>query len=205
MTETDMAASRATAPVAEPRDESPSECPSNAECVALFKRVSQRDSSALERLYDLTVGHVYGLALRITGGSDVAEEVTESVFAQAWDEVGSFDPARDSPLKWLLLLCRERAIEALHKSRDCSVNSQASQLQDLVSGTEGSVSIQAALAKLRPRQRQLLNMAFFGGLTYEGLASKTGLAPGAVKSLMDTTMVLLREELNVAAGSSIER
>src|SRR5215210_4131837 len=73
---------------------------------AVVARIVQREESALRELYDASVGRVYGLALRITGRSDAAEEVASDVYVQVWRDAARYDFARARVLTWLLTICR---------------------------------------------------------------------------------------------------
>jgi RNA polymerase sigma-70 factor (ECF subfamily) len=200
MREPDMPGQNGAARIARRRAVPLRESPSNSECVSLLTRILERDPHALERLYNLTVGHVYGLALRITGRREPATQVTEDVFVRAWNEAISYHPGLGSPLQWLLALCRNRACEASQQADDIIANLVPSRLQDLLQAMHRSAPLQAAIEKLRPRQRLLLNLAFFRGMTYEQLATHTGLRVRTVSQLMRNTMATLREELTDAAS-----
>ena len=82
---------------------------------AVLARIVQREESALRELYDASVGRVYGLALRITGRSDAAEEVASDVYVQVWRDAARYDSERARVLTWLLTICRSRALDFLRR------------------------------------------------------------------------------------------
>src|SRR5215207_8200346 len=82
---------------------------------AVVARIVQREESALRELYDASVGRVYGLALRITGRSDAAEEIASDVYVQVWRDAARYDFARARVLTWLLTICRSRALDFVRR------------------------------------------------------------------------------------------
>jgi RNA polymerase sigma factor (sigma-70 family) len=199
-----MPAHRSTARVARPGAVKAPESLSDSECVRLMQRVVQRDERALQRLYNLTVCHVYGLALRITGQPEAARHVTEGVFVRAWNTARSYDSTSGSPLRWLLLACRTYACQASEQANSDIAHSAPSNLQNLLQATKGSAPLNEAIKRLPPRQRQLLNLAFFREMTHEQLADHTGTQESTVRSLMRHTMALLRDGLTDAPRRKVK-
>jgi RNA polymerase sigma-70 factor (ECF subfamily) len=148
---------------------------------ALIARIVHSDEAALRELYDTTVARVYGLALRITGRADAAEEVASDVFVQVWRDATRYDAERARVLTWLLTICRSRAIDFLRR-RDLTEplpdddtladeeGGPRNDPQDLMSATQTHYALHAALTMLAPLQRQLLALAFFRGLTHDEIA-----------------------------------
>ena len=84
---------------------------------AWIAKVVGHDQTAFESLYDACVGRIYGLALRITRNTMLAEEVAEDTLWQIWREAPRFDPARGSVMAWILTIARSRALDGL-RARD---------------------------------------------------------------------------------------
>lgn len=172
----------------------------------LMLRIAAHDEQALKAFYRLTIGRVFGLALRITRNRQTAEEVSEDVYVQLWNRAGSFDPMRGSSLSWTLTICRSRSLDALRRNDraipdpdpterlDALVESGGNP-QDLLHATQQNAALHAALERLEPRQRQLLSLAFFYDLSHSELALHTGMPLGSVKSTIRRTLTLLREDL----------
>jgi RNA polymerase sigma factor (sigma-70 family) len=159
----------------------------------LVARMALRDAAALEAVYDITVGRVYGLAMRVLQDVAAAEEVVSDVYHQAWRSAGTYSRERGSVTGWLLMICRSRALDAL-RTRDAVASGEARMRdvtsamaddpQDLLEATQRSSCVHAALAALAPMQRQLIALAFFRGYTHEEIAASSGLPLGSVKSLI---------------------
>ncbi len=155
--------------------------------------IVDQDQAALEQLYDCLVDQVYGLALRITGRVQCAEEVAQDTFWQVWRQAPRFDPARGSVKAWVLTIARSRALDALRQldSKQTELEDAAlaalaapaaQRPADLLGAVQQGHILHAALAHLEPLPRQLLALAFFRGLSHDEIAESSGLPLGTVKS-----------------------
>ncbi|OAI11762.1 RNA polymerase subunit sigma-24 [Methylomonas koyamae] len=155
--------------------------------------IVDQDQSALERLYDCLVEQVYGLALRITGRVQIAEEVAQDTFWQVWRQAPRFDPARGSVRAWVMTMARSRALDALRQldSKQTELEDAAlaalaapaaQRPADLLGAVQQGHILHAALAQLEPLPRQLLALAFFRGFSHDEIAENCGLPLGTVKS-----------------------
>lgn len=164
-----------------------------------------RDESALEALYDGTLPKVYGLALKITRRHDLAEEVVEDTYMQAWQEAAKFDAARGPTIAWLMMICRSRAIDALRKLDVAESHPAPETLQQTSAGgspldillvLESESDIRNAMATLNAMQRQLIALAFFKGFTHEEIATQMSMPLGTVKSTVKRAQTKLKAILN---------
>jgi RNA polymerase sigma-70 factor (ECF subfamily) len=172
----------------------------------LLDRIAHQDERALGEFYDATSGRVYGLALRITGRADTAEEVAADTYFQVWRDAARYQAERGRVLAWLLTICRSRAIDALRRRDEAQSSPDPEQLRgedaaaaddpgDLLLLAERDGALQRALAELSALQRQLLALAFFRGLTHEEIAAHAGLPLGSVKTHIRKALARLRELL----------
>src|SRR5262245_65138815 len=177
-----------------------------AALAALVGRAAEGDESALAALYDETSAFVYGLALRILRDQYAAEDVTIDVYAQVYRQVSSYDANRGTPSAWLLTLTRSRAIdrlrqEAQRREREepleatTRLPSLAADPEECSATTELRRLVQRALSLLTPEQRQVIELAYFSGLSHNEIAAKLGQPLGTVKTRIRTGMMLLREDL----------
>jgi RNA polymerase sigma factor (sigma-70 family) len=180
-------------------------CP--PELVSLLQGITAGEQRALERFYRLTVGSVFGLALRIVQCRATAEEVADDVYVQVWHSAATYDAQRCSPLGWLLMICRSRALDSLRRTDKAIVDPDPTErldattevapgLQDLLQATQEHTALHAALAKLRPQQRQFLSLAFFRGHSHAEIAAETHLPLGTIKSQIRRALATLRHELD---------
>ena len=152
---------------------------------ALVARAAKGDQTALATLYDETSALVYGLALRILRDQCAAEDVPIDVYAQVYRQVSSYDANRGTPSAWLVTLTRSRAIdrlrhEAQRREREESLEATTC-LPSLTAGPEESSTttelrrlVQRALALLTPEQRQVIELAYYSGLSHNEIAATLG-------------------------------
>lgn len=173
---------------------------------ALIAQIASGNQEALSEFYDQTNRMVFSLAVRMLNDRSAAEEITLDVFMQVWKQAASFDPERGKPLTWLLTIARNRTIDRMR----CSawMHREQTPLEDVIpfiadyhSPAEGvelremRAQVRGALAKLKPEQREVIEIAYFGGLTQQEIAEHLNLPLGTVKTRMRTAMLRLRELL----------
>jgi RNA polymerase sigma-70 factor (ECF subfamily) len=171
----------------------------------LIRQVARGDQQALGAFYDATSSLVYGLALRILGNTATAEEVTLDVYTQVWRQAAIYDAQRGTPSAWLFMLTRSRAIDCLRtyaqeQKRLASLEvaetfTAVSTPEESSVVTERRRLVQAAFAALTPTQREVLELAYFSGLSHGDIAAKLGLPLGTVKTRIRLGMARLRELL----------
>jgi RNA polymerase sigma-70 factor (ECF subfamily) len=161
------------------------------------------DRGALERFYDRHAALVYGLVLRIVRNRADADEVVQEVFLQAWRSAGRYDPTRGTPEAWLATLARTRAIDALRAARRAGRGEPGHPEEVADSEPAGAArfaerhGVAGALGELSAAQRELLELAYYEGLTQTEIAARTGLPLGTVKTRMRTGLERLRQALRV--------
>ena len=170
----------------------------------------ERDEQSLAELYDCTLAKVYGLALKITRRHDLAEEVVEDTYMQAWQEVSKFDIARGPVMAWLMMICRSRAIDALRRLDQAESHADPESLStdtgkvcsplDILLLLERESDIQIAMTGLNALQRQLVALAFFKGYTHEEIALQMHMPLGTVKSNIKRAQDKLKIALNKKEG-----
>jgi RNA polymerase sigma-70 factor (ECF subfamily) len=174
---------------------------------ALIKQIAGGDQSALANLYDSTCRLVFGLALRILGDAATAEEVVLDVYTQVWRQASSYDHNRGGPLSWLMTIGRSRAIDRLRSGRQEqqrkqpleSIGSEAAGAPDPEESSvisERQSLVRAALAELSPEQRQVIELAYYSGLSQTEIAARLGQPLGTVKTRSRLGMMKLRDMLS---------
>lgn len=177
----------------------------------LIARCARGDQAALACLYDATAAQVHGLALRIVGDRDTAEEITGDVFLQAWRSAASYDPGRGSPVAWLLTIARSRAIDRLRATAgdrrqlapfELGLKAAASEPgpEEASSLVQRSRFVRSALERLSREQREAIELAFFAGLSHNEIADTLGAPLGTVKTRIRLGMGRLRDALLARGG-----
>jgi RNA polymerase sigma-70 factor, ECF subfamily len=177
----------------------------NQQLAALIKGVASGDDDALAALYDATRRLLYGLTLRILGNAESAEEVLLDVYKQVWRKASSYDLERGNPLAWLMTIARSRAIDRLRADKQ---ERQRVDALDTARGVmmAGDIEKDAALSEMRrvilaaleslpPEQREVIDLAYYGGLSQSEIATKLGQPLGTVKTRARLAMMKLREKL----------
>jgi RNA polymerase sigma-70 factor (ECF subfamily) len=164
------------------------------------------DERALGLLYDRYGRLVFSIALRITGSHETAEEVTQDTFQQAWQSIAGYRLGHQMGA-WLCGIARHRAIDATRSKRERARARESTTLDllreaDLVDTVVLDAEyldlrgvVRQALGELPASQRQALELAYYGGLTCNEIADRTGTPPGTVRSRMRLGMSRLRESL----------
>jgi RNA polymerase sigma-70 factor (ECF subfamily) len=183
----------------------PHEVPDDAE---LMRRMTHGETQALRELYARYGRLVYGLAQRIVGDPQAAEEICQDVFLRAWEKAGTYRREKAQVRTWLARIARNRAIDMLrrrgsHEARaldaweemksatlECRADpAPPLEIEDL------RARISRAILSLPPEQRSALSLAFFQGQTHRQIAAVTGEPLGTVKSRIRSAMLKLREVL----------
>jgi len=168
----------------------------------LIGRVRSGDEAAMAELYDRHSPVVYGVAMRVLGNAEAAEDVLQEVFLQLWKSPHAFDAARGSLGPWLAMIARNRSVDALRKRRpqvdieDAAIAVETD-FADTVEKTQVLGRVRGALTGIPAPQRSALEMAFFEGLTHTEIAEKTGEPIGTIKTRIRTAVLTLREALSV--------
>jgi RNA polymerase sigma-70 factor, ECF subfamily len=176
-----------------------------SEDVGLVRRIAARDQGALGELYDRYGGMLLALAHRVLGAPGEAEEIVQETFLQVWDKARTYDPTRSSVSTWLVLLGRSRAIDRLRSRRAGERAGEALRGQSPKHASpsgpadvlfrERRERVREELAALPLVQRDVLEMAFYEGLTQSEIAERTGLPLGTVKTRTLLAMKKLRTAL----------
>ncbi len=175
----------------------------------LIERLRRRDPDAMSDLYDRYSRIVYSVILRVVRNASVAEELAQETFLRAWNRSGDIDAARARIGPWLLTIARNRAIDYL---RSTAGQQQASTFElvsservtlfvnteDRMVDQEQARRIRAAFSKLKKNQREVLELAYFEGLSQSEMAEKLGQPLGTIKTWVRTALTSLRESFHVA-------
>lgn len=173
--------------------------------IALLERVARaagepaarRDAEvALRELYDLVSPRLYGVALRVAGKREWAEDILQETFLHVWRKAEDYRGALSPPLAWLGLVTRSRALDFLRRRQAQRVDATAS-LDDIGADTmegaspdpmdtsqasEHAWALHECLRKLEARQREVVSLAYFRDLSHGELAEQLRLPLGTVKT-----------------------
>jgi RNA polymerase sigma-70 factor (ECF subfamily) len=156
-----------------------------------LERMVAGDTRALEDLYDRHGDLLYSLVRRILSRVDDAEDVIQEVWLQAWRGARTYDPKRGTVCGWLVSIARSRAIDRLRSegSRQRATDAAGSDAPvSAESPAESAVDrerrehVDRAMAQLDPQHREVLQLAYFAGLSQTEISERLGAPLGTVKS-----------------------
>ncbi len=174
----------------------------------LVERLQRRDPQALAELYDRYGRLAYSLILRVVRDTGVAEDLVQETFMRVWNRAQSLDAEKGSVGPWLLAVARNRAIDYLRSTTGRARNTLETETTDhpaLFSDMEKELlqsdkarRVKAAMEKLSDNQRQVIELAYFEGLSQTEMADRMGQPLGTVKTWVRAALKNLRDELGAA-------
>ena len=173
--------------------------------VQLVARCAEGDESALAELYDRFGRAAYALALRIVRDATQAEDVVQEAFLDLWRTAARFDPSLSRPASYLLTFVHRRAVDLIRREQarpqrggdveDIASRASTDDVPASLVASEQGATVRRALADLPPPQRQVLELAYFNGLSQSEIAEHLGEPLGTVKSRTHVALSRLRELL----------
>jgi RNA polymerase sigma-70 factor, ECF subfamily len=180
----------------------------------LMARILQRDSGALETIYDRYARPVYSLVLRISQNPASAEEIVQDVFMQLWRSADQFQSSRGPLEPWLFTMARNRALDFLRLKREKQRRREDSTEFDIAQSSIAQISkpdpegeidrsrlaekVRALMTSLPDLQRRAIELAYFDGMSHSEIAESMGQALGTVKSWIRGGLLRLRDSLEEA-------
>ena len=176
----------------------------------LVERLKRRDPGAMADLYDRYGRVVYAIVYRTVGNAATAEDLVQETFLRVWNRVHGFDGERGSLTAWLMAVARNRAIDYLRSAEGKARNayeleetdhpSLFANLEHEVISSDSARRVREALQKLDDKQRRVIELAYFEGLSQSQMAEKLNQPLGTVKTWVRSALKALREQLAGAAA-----
>jgi RNA polymerase sigma-70 factor, ECF subfamily len=169
--------------------------------------------AALSKLYDRYSRTVFGVGMKILGDRSMAEELVQEVFLKVWRSSNTFDPSRASFSTWLYRVTRSVALDLYrkraHRVRPVSdgqlhiaaERDPSAGPQEVVDESWMSWRVSRALEVLDAPRREVIDLAYFGGLSQREISERTGVPLGTVKTRTASAYKSLRKELAVQGTS----
>ncbi len=168
----------------------------------LLARIGRGDEEAFTLLWRRLSGPVLALGRRMLGDDAAAEDVAQDTFATIWRAAATFDPERGAPLAWVFTIARNAARDTARRRR-LTVVGEPPELADDADGPSEIVAIEserfhvhAAVASLAPRAREVIELAYYGGLTQVEIAARIDVPLGTVKTRTRNALALLARSLD---------
>ena len=172
----------------------------------LIRRLQARDANAMAELYDRYGKLTYSLIYRVVRNEGVAEDLVQEAFLRVWNRMAAFDAEKGALGPWILTVARNRAIDYL-RSLDGRLSAGSVELDKLEQpktferASDRALEIDRARAlagafkKLSDHQRQVIEMAYYEGLSQTEMAERMKQPLGTVKTWVRSALQALREEL----------
>jgi len=180
----------------------------SADLDVLLREVARGDAEAFAEFYDHTRARVYGLVVRVLRDPGYSEETTQEIYLQVWHNADSYDPAAGSPLSWLMTLAHRRAVDRVRSEQSASqresrygattLDTPADHVADSVITADEHRRVVDCLGSLTDVQRECIDMAYYGGLTYRQVSERLSANLATVKSRMRDGLRALRSCLGTA-------
>lgn len=161
-----------------------------------LSRVALGDRAAFARVYRATSAHLFGVALRILGRRDAAEDVLQEAFVNVWNHAGSYQAATSQPMTWLISIVRNKALDvvrsaAVRHETVLPVDAEGNALDvvdespsplALLAAASEALAIRGCMDALDASHRQSIALAFYRGMSHAEVAAQLGAPLGSVKA-----------------------
>jgi RNA polymerase sigma-70 factor (ECF subfamily) len=166
----------------------------------LIQRAATGDRSAFEDLYQRYSRPVFGLALRRLGDRGRAEDAVQETFASIWRSAGSYKPDRGPGAPWLYAVARNAIVDRARARNEIPSEIPDEPTPDPGPGDKAEQSwiawrVHRALEELPEREREVLALAYWSGLSQSEVAEFLGIPLGTVKTRTRSALAKLSDLL----------
>ena len=176
----------------------PDDSASDAE---LLRRVAERDREAFELLYGRYVRSVFGLALRRLGDRGHAEDAVQEAFTAVWRSASTYRPERGAAGGWIYTVARNAIVDRLRRN-GLALDAELPELASAERGpaqraedSDVSWRVHRALEDLQPREREVIELAYWSGMSQSEVAQYLHLPLGTVKTRTRSALARLASVL----------
>lgn len=175
------------------------------DAIELIREIGLGNREAFGKFFLQFSGLVYSTALRILADPADAEDVAQEVMVMLWEKAPMYDPSRGKPLTWVITMTRNKSIDRLrsltrrrrlHDEAELEIAGddtyQVEPFSELENSEKGRI-VRTAVLKLNQKQRAVIEMAYFNGLSQQEIASRLSEPLGTVKARMRRGMLHLRQ------------
>ena len=166
----------------------------------LITQLKLKDSLAFSYLYDNYAAAIFGVIYRMTQNNELSEDILQESFIKIWNNFDNYDSSKGKLFTWMLNLARNLTIDNLRSS---SYKKQQKILGDenYVNHIEAETAemtkfdilvLRKKIDKLKPEQKIIIDLAYFGGFTQDQIATEIKIPLGTVKTRMRSAIIELR-------------
>ena len=179
---------------------------------ALLRRVARGDRDAFATVYDVTKSRVFGLVVRVLRDAGYSEETTQEIYLEVWRTASEYDPTKGSALAWLMTMAHRRAIDRVRTEQAGSRRESRYGAANVVPASAAAHDpvadsaiagderrrVAECLEALTDAQRQCIELAYYGGLTYTEVSHRLAANLSTIKSRIRDALRGLRNCLDVS-------
>lgn len=172
----------------------------------LAARIAAGDERALAEVFDALAGVVYGSAVRVLGNGSLAQDVVQDVFVELWCHPQKYDESLGTLRTFLTVCARHRAHDVIRSElRRAGREERSERLMpqqrdasplERIAAAETACAVRDAVQSLPPSQREVVELAYFRGLSYRDVARATGVPEGTAKSRVRLALARLEALLD---------
>ncbi len=167
----------------------------------LLVRIGDGDAEAFTTLWRRLSGPVLALGRRMLADDAAAEDVAQETFATIWRVAATYDPERGAPSGWIFTIARNAARDVARRRRMTILEDAPDTVDPGIGPDDAALRsaerfrIHVALASLNPRAREVIELAYFQGLTQSEIAERIDVPLGTVKTRTRNALARLAESL----------
>jgi len=176
---------------------------SNRDDRELLRTCADGGEHALGALYDRYGKRAYAVALRVLRDPALAEDAVQDAFLAVWRRAATYDPGRGDVSTWIFMLVHRRAVDLVRRQHRFNTRAAERDAPNPADGFDDDAAlrtdVQVALRALSSAEREVLDLAYWRGLTQSQIATTLGIPQGTVKSRTFSALAKLRNALRHTA------
>lgn len=175
--------------------------PSDLTDERLMEMIQNQDPAAIGMLHDRYAAMIKALIMKVIHNDAESDDLLQEIFVEIWNRAGSYDAAKGKPLGWMVTLSRRRAIDRLRKREaygrmeerftDHSKHEMPesfAHVEEDIAHSEMRQHLTRVLATLPPAQQQVIELAFYRGMSQREIAAHTGIPLGTIKTRIELAL-----------------
>ncbi len=169
----------------------------------LIHLLKNRDKTAFSYLYDNYSGALFGVIFKIVEDRELSEDILQEAFVKIWKNFSNYDSVKGRLFTWMINITRNLTIDTVRSKgykKQAKIQNNENAVDNISSNTNTSESFDALgirkhLTLLKDDQKQIIDLAYFGGFTQDEISKHLSIPLGTVKTRMRTAIIELRKIL----------
>jgi RNA polymerase sigma factor (sigma-70 family) len=169
----------------------------------LVQQIRQKDQQAFSYLYDNYAAVLNSVIYRMTEDKALSEDILQETFVKIWNNFGNYDASKGKLFTWMINVTRNLTIDKMRgrdfkkQQKTTGVDFMETDVADRSSGANKAetMALHSQVNQLKPEQRNIINLAYFGGYKQEEISVKLGIPLGTVKTRLRAAIIELRKHM----------